>query len=68
MAVKQVQRVSMRCSWTAGSEEVGLGVALRLCSCIVRVALSMWSCRVTDTELESRFKVSDEDKKATVQF
>jgi len=36
-AVRQIQRFSMRCSWIVGSEEVGLEVALRQCSCIVRV-------------------------------
>ena len=32
--VRQIQRLSMRCSWAAGLDEADLGVALRLCSCM----------------------------------
>jgi hypothetical protein len=47
-AVKQIQRLSIRCSLSVGSDEVDLGAGLRLYSCMLRVVLRIWSCRVTE--------------------
>jgi hypothetical protein len=58
----------MRCSWAAGSDEVNLGVALRLYSCMQRVALRMWSCRVTGFTSEGMLKYFRKRIKNTVGF
>lgn len=50
--VRHIQRFSTSLSWAAGSAEVASEVALRLCSCIVRVVLRIWSCNVTDFGLD----------------